>query len=250
MRKGKSLSIIVPAFRAEKFIGKNLVDLKRALERSDNKFEIICVVDGKVDDTYKEAKSITLKYPEIIKVCSYQKNRGKGYAVRYGMGKAKGKLVGFFDAGGEIDPKSLLDLLKIQKKYDSDFVIGSKRHPQSEISYPLSRKIISYGYLFLVKFLFNFGISDTQAGIKLYKESVIKKILPKLKVDGYAFDVEILSACLTLGFRKFKEAPITVRMDKHSHESTISGSGFLTSFLEMFLDTIRVFYRYKIVKIQ
>ncbi len=249
MKSGKTLSVIVPAYNAERFIANNLNELKTTLDQSGYAFEIICVVDGNVDKTLEKARNVANKYQNTIKVFSYKKNRGKGYAVRLGFSKGKGDIVGFLDAGGEIDPTSFLDLLKVQNKNNSDFVIGSKRHPKSKVSYPLKRKIISSGYMVLVKLLFNFPISDTQAGIKLYKRKVIKKILTILRVDGYAFDVEMISASLLSGFKNYAEAPIRVRKSQYIGESTIESGGYIKSVANMFIDTINIFYRHRVKKL-
>ncbi len=126
--------------------------------------------------------------------------------------------------------------------------MGSKRHPDSSVSYPFIRTIISLGYMALVKLLFNFPVSDTQAGIKLYAKGVIKKVLPKLNVDGYAFDVEMISASLVKGFSSILEAPIKVRRSKYTGESTVESGGYIRAVVEMFIDTLNIFYRHKIIK--
>src|SRR3990167_7191316 len=96
----KTLSVIVPAFR-EKEIKDDLKRIEETLFDGLGKeydFEIICVVDGKVGDTWEKAKKAK---SSRIKVFGYEKNRGKGYAIRYGLKKVKGNIVGLMDAGPE-----------------------------------------------------------------------------------------------------------------------------------------------------
>ena len=233
------ISIIIPTYRAEKFIIKSIKEVERVVSSLESNYEIICVIDGEPDETYKLVRTLSLKNPKI-KVFGYKRNKGKGYAVRYGFKKAKGRIVGFIDAGLEIDPTSLTNLYNIFVSKKAHAVVGSKRHPSSKIEYPFARKILSFIYFLWVKALFNFGVSDTQAGIKVFKSELIKKILPNLTVNGYAFDVEILSQAKRSGFAKIYEAPIVVRRLKYE-ESTIASKGFLKSSLEMFSDTFKVF---------
>ena len=239
------LSIIIPAYKAESFIVKSVKEVDLVLGRLTNSYEIICVVDGKVDDTFSLVKELTEKNRKI-KVLSYKNNRGKGYAVRYGMMKARGKLVGFIDAGLEIDPESIVKLLEVQKKENADIVVGSKRHPNSKVEYPTLRQIISVIYYFLVKILFRPKVTDTQAGVKIFKGSVIKKILPRLHINGFAFDIEVLMQANILGYKKIHEAPIFVKMVKAEKSSTLdTSSKIFSASIKMFIDTVGLFFRLK-----
>jgi len=64
----KTISVIIPAYKAEKFIVDNLIMVKRVLDQIRYPYEIICVVDGKVDRTFEEATKIASRYPRKIKV--------------------------------------------------------------------------------------------------------------------------------------------------------------------------------------
>ena len=232
------LSIIVPAYYAEKYIGKNLQGLVRTLKKTGKSFEVICVVDGRADKTYQNAKVVEKAYPNQVCVFGYKKNEGKGYAVRYGMKKARGKILGFVDSGNENKPESLANLLKIQKEKNADIVVGSKWHPDSNTVYPFFRKLLSFGYLFLVKALFDIKVSDTQAGIKIFKREVIKKTLPYLKIKGYAFDVEILTCARKLGFTDIYEAPIKVTKGKQKEDYSMPLFTVVKATISMFWDTL------------
>jgi glycosyltransferase involved in cell wall biosynthesis len=249
MEKGTkaAISIIVPAYRAEKFIVESLKKIDRVVSSIDKNYEIICVVDGWVDNTYKLASLLASKNPRL-RVFGYRKNHGKGYAVRYGMKQAKGRIVGFLDAGLEIDPRNLKKLVQIFNANKAHVVVGSKRHPESKVEYPFGRKVVSFIYFLWVKLLFNFKVSDTQAGIKLFRSELITKVLPNLEINGYAFDCEVLSLSRKKGFTRIYEAPIVVRRLKYE-ESTIASRGFVKSSLEMFTDTFRVFYKHKNLKL-
>src|SRR5689334_13092816 len=130
------LSVIVPAYRQEHSIAKDLKRIRKVLDKLRYKCELICVVDGLVDKTYEMAKKVEKKY-KGVKVYSYHKNMGKGYAIRYGMAKSKGKIIAFIDAGMDINPNGLSMCLEHLEWYGADIIVGSKRHPASKIlEYP------------------------------------------------------------------------------------------------------------------
>lgn len=241
MRKKKRIiSIIIPAYKQAKTIKKDLQHVLEVLGNTliDFDYEVLCVVDGKVDKTYQNAKKVI---HEKLKIFTYDQNRGKGYAVRYGMARSKGDLISFLDAGMEISPASLMMLMAHMQWYDADIIVGSKRHPVSKVNYPLLRRILSIGYHRIVKSFFNLSLSDTQSGIKVFKREVVEAVLPRLLVKKYAMDIEMLAVSHRLGFRRIFEAPIEVTFDQRT--SRISWK----TVFHMFWDTLAVFYRLKIL---
>lgn len=237
----KLISVIVPAYKQEETIKKDLENIDRVLREGlkDYDYEIICVVDGNLDNTHKEAKKIK---SSKISVIGYDENKGKGYAVRYGMVRSKGGLVSFLDAGMDISPKGIMMLMAHMEWYNADAIVGSKRHPVSRVNYPILRHLLSLGYHWVVKLLFGLSLTDTQSGIKIFKRNVLEKVLPRLLVKRYAMDVELLSVARHLGFKRIYEAPIEVTFDKRT--SRIKWS----TILHMFWDTMAVFYRLNLLK--
>src|SRR3989344_4224420 len=238
----KLLSVIVPAYKQQATIYKDLENIDKVLLEglSDYDHEIICVVDGDLDATFKEAKKV--KSPRVS-VVGYEQNKGKGYAVRFGMVRANGELVSFLDAGMDISPASIMMLMSHMQWYNADIIVGSKRHPVSRVNYPLLRHILSIGYHFGVKVLFGLSLRDTQSGIKIFRRQVLEKVLPRLLVKKYAIDIEMLAVAKSLGFKRIYEAPIEVTFDKRT--SKIS-KRVLRTMLRILLDTLAVFYRLKI----
>lgn len=243
----KSVSVVVPAYQQEKNIYSNLKEISSVLEKTHYPYELICVVDGqKADKTLEEALSFA-KGKKPIKVLGYDENKGKGYAVRLGMSEARGEVVGFIDSGGDIKPSAIPTLIEYFQKYQADIVVGSKRHPHSKVSYSWQRKVISLVYFLLVRLLFNLQIRDTQAGIKFFRQQVLKKILPKLLVNRFAFDIEMLSVAQSLGFEKIYEAPIEVKLE-FKGGSNITNQKFLKTIFQMIIDTLSTLYRLRISK--
>lgn len=236
------LSLIIPAYRQEKTILKDLVQIKDTMDMLHREYEVIVVVDGMVDNTFREAKKIINKN---IKIVGYKHNYGKGFAVRYGMEIARGKVVAFLDAGMDIHPKEIEKFIKDFDNDSVDILIGSKLHIESKVNYPWQRRIMSVGYRILVKILFDLSVKDTQVGLKFFKKKVLKKVLPRLLVKKYAFDIEMLAVANYLGYKRIYERPVELNFNG---SSSITSKSFWWIIFHMLWDTFAVFYRLKILK--
>lgn len=234
------LSVVVPSFKQEKTILQDIKNIADSLEKLDCKYEIIVVIDGLVDNTYDKLKKIE---SSKIKILSYEKNQGKGHAVRVGMLAARGDVIGFIDAGMDIHPAGFKMLLNHMEWYNADVIVGSKLHPVSKVNYPFYRKVLSRGYRLITKLLFGFTVRDTQVGLKFFKRKVVKDVLPRLLVKTYAFDIEILAVSHLLGYKKIYEAPIQLSFKTN----TINKNGMWKIIFLMLWDTAAVFYRLKIL---
>lgn len=241
MKEVKLLSLVVPAYKQENTIKKDIENLIKALSELDLEYEIIVVVDGHLDKTAEIAKSTKNKH---IKVLGYEKNIGKGFAIKYGIREAAGDVIGFIDAGMDIDPSEISIMLNIMDWNNADIVIGSKLHPESKVSYPTIRRILSWGYRILTRILFGFKVKDTQVGLKLFRKNVAKEVFSKIIVKRFAFDVEVLAVAYKLGYTKIYEAPIKLNF---TGISTITSTSFWRVIYWMLWDTAAVFYRLKIL---
>jgi len=202
------------------------------------KYEVIVVDDGSVDDTFDKASSVAA-IDSNVKVLRYANNSGKGHALKYGFASAEGDLVLFLDADSDLPPAQIPRFLDYLQNGDSDVIIGSKRHPQSNIRYPMSRRLLSRGYSVVVACLFGLRVADTQTGIKLFRRRVLDETFPRVKVKRYAFDLEILANACRLGYR-IQEVPVDL---KYRFRSRINPR----AILGIFVDTMAIFYRMKIL---
>jgi glycosyltransferase involved in cell wall biosynthesis len=235
------LSVIVPVYKQEKTIIKDLLNILNTLKQIRYDFEIIAVVDGKsIDNSYIKAK--TIKNPKL-KIIGYKYNHGKGYAVRYGMAHTKGDYIAFIDSGMEIDPNGISLVLEHMEWYNADIIVASKRHPASIVNYPFQRKIISFGAQIISRFLLGIKVKDTQAGLKIFKRPVLNKVLPRLLVKNYAFDLEMLSVANYLGFTRIYEAPLKL---SYVYQSLTHATGFKVIYHSL-IDALAVFYRLHII---
>lgn len=236
------LSVIMPVYRQEKSVVRYLRALDKVLMGLNVVYEIICVVDGMMDKTYQNASKLDLPR---LKVLGYKQNQGKGNAVHYGMIRAKGNIIGFVDGGNDVKYSSIPMALEHMKWYNADIVIGSKRHPASKVTYSWQRRILSWGYQMGVRVLFGINVRDTQVGMKFFRRRVVQKVLPKLLIKKFAFDIEILAVANRHGFHKIYEFPVEINLEFTG--STIITKGFLQTVWNMLIDTLAVFYRLKIL---
>ncbi|EKD52999.1 MAG: dolichol-phosphate mannosyltransferase [uncultured bacterium] len=234
------LSVIVPAFNC-KTIDKDLAFIKLHLDFLNRPYEIICVVDGRKtpkDKTYELAKKIKFRSTQIY---FYPENKGKGYAIRYGMARAKGGIIAFIDAGSDLHAKGIGLALEHMKWYNADIIIGSKRHHASKVIYPLQRRILSYFVQKATKFVFGLDVSDTQTGLKVFKREVLVNVLPRLIVKRWAFDLEILTVANHLGFKRIYESPVEI---SYNFSSNVG----LSSIQNYFIDYLAIIYRTHILR--
>ena len=230
------LSLIIPVYKQEKTIVKDVTQIKRVLDSIRYDHEIIVVFDGASDQSYKKVKQANI--PKV-KTISYLKNQGKSHAIQLGMKKAIGDYVMFVDSGMEIDPNSISMLLEHMEWYNADIIVGSKRHTASQVNYVASRKLLSEGYYFVVKFLFGIKVRDTQAGIKIFKKKVLEKILPRMVGKKFTGDLEMLVIADTLGFKRIFEAPIKLDYSL----GALSSAATIKSIFDIMKDTLANWYR-------
>lgn len=235
-----NFSVIVPAYNEGASIKKNLIEIKKALKPYVDSFEILAVDDGSSDNTKEQIMEAASSDPEI-RYAGYDKNRGKGGAIKHGVTEAKGDVIGFIDADLDISPEHLVKYLEHMNETGCDVVIGSKMHKDSELDYPPMRRFVSLGYYVILKVLFGMNVKDTQTGVKLYKAPLIKKIAPLLKVKGYAFDIEVLTLCDHEGAR-IDQMPVQIVFKRNASFGRIK----LGDIFKMFFDTIGIWWNLRI----
>ena len=234
------LSVVVPVFNHEAAIAASIVTIREAVAAGlGAPFELIVVSDGSIDGTAERAlESAT----EDVRVIKYDRNLGKGYAIKVGALEARGRYVAYIDADLDLDPAWLPTFVARAEEAGLDFAIGSKRHPDSQVHYPRRRRVYSWLYQLLVRVLFRLDVSDTQVGLKVFRREVGDQVLPLLLVKRFAFDLELLAVARALGFGKVEELPI--RLDYQ-----FAGSGVNPLAVgRALVDTAAIFYRLRILR--
>lgn len=227
------LSVIVPCFNTPN-IEKNITKIIENTAAATPYFEIIFVDDG-------SSYFPTLAQSKYIKIITHETNKGKGEALCLGFEAAKGEFVAFIDSDLQIPAKLLKPYYEIITGPRSpDILIGSKRHYNSKVDYPFTRRLMSWTYQTMNRYMFGLEILDSQVGIKMFKKKVIQNILPSLTVKRFAIDLEILVAANEQGFT-ILEAPVQIN---ESFSSTVNAG----AVKRMIQDTFGIWYRKKFKK--
>ena len=232
------LSVIVPAYQEADRIQANIRHLLEEVDKLGRSYEVIVVSDGDTGRTVDEVHRIE---DRRVSVLSYPVNMGKGFALLHGFRHAHGALIGFIDADMELHPRSLAAFVRVLEKGSYDIVVGSKRHPESEVVYPAFRRLQSWVYQVLIRVLFNLSVRDTQTGLKLMRREVLEAVAPLLLVKRFAFDLELLVVAAHLGFRRIGEAPI--ELNYRFQSTTDYGAVY-----RVLVDTAAIFYRLRILR--
>lgn len=193
-------SIIIPVYNEQKTVREIINKVKKVPYPGVR--EIIVINDGSTDKSAQVIKSI----PKIIFI-NFQKNRGKGFALRAGFKKAKGEIVLIQDADLEYDPSDHLKLISFLQKQDVDVVYGSRFLKKHKPRYT----IFYFGNIslsFLTRVLYQKDISDMETCYKAFRKNVLAKI--SLTEDRFGFEPEITCKLLKRGF-KILEVPISYK---------------------------------------
>jgi dolichol-phosphate mannosyltransferase len=233
----KKISVIMPVFNTQD-LDHNVLEVRDELKKISKNYEIILVNDGSTKGWNRELEKVLKIKDKTIKIVSYKKNMGKGFALKRGFLNSSGDIIFFLDSDLDLSPDHIPEFLKYFDK--ADVVIGSKRHKKSNVKYPLSRRVMSFFYQVMIRTLFSLDIKDSQVGIKAFKRKVLEEVMPKMLVKRYAYDIEMLSVANKLGY-KIQEAPIHMDFELGS---TIR----IKSVFEMIIDTLAIFYRLKIIR--
>ena len=237
--RSPELSVVVPSFNQADTIRDNLREITRRLDAQGLDFEVVVVSDGSSDATHAEAAALD---DHRVRALRYDRNMGKGYALRTGSAAATGRWIAWIDSDLDLDPGRIRDFLETATAGDLDVVVGSKRHPDSEVDYPTRRRVYSWLYQQLVRAMFSLDVRDTQVGMKLFRREVLDEVLPVVLVKRYAFDLEILAVANDFGFDRIEEAP--VRLDYGFGASGVNWR----AITQALWDTAAIFYRLRLVR--
>lgn len=201
MAAAPDLSIVIPAYNEESRLGRTVEDVVAYCRGTGRAFELIVVDDGSQDGTTAVARHLAEDFGEV-RLIRLPANHGKGYAVRTGVVNALGRSVLFADADGAT-PIGEVHRLEAALLGGADVAVGSRavRTEGVRVQKKLYRHLMGRTFHRLVESLADTGVKDTQCGFKLFRSPVAHDLFSRLRMDGYSFDVEVLTMAKRRGYR-------------------------------------------------
>jgi dolichyl-phosphate beta-glucosyltransferase len=196
---GIELSVVIPSYNEEKRLEAGLRQALEYLGRRGIPYELLVVDDGSRDRTAELAAAFADKG---VRVLRHERNRGKGAAVRTGVLASCGRKVLLSDADFST-PIEELEKLERHLQDGTPLVIGSRGLADSQIRQrqPFYREMMGKTFNRLIRIFGVRGIRDTQCGFKLVRGDVGRSLCAELKIDGFAWDVELIWLTRRRGYR-------------------------------------------------
>jgi glycosyltransferase involved in cell wall biosynthesis len=234
--KRHHLAVIIPFYNPhegwEHKVARSVRELTGLLQGEE--FVLVIVNDGSTQKIDPAVPERLQREFSSVQYLSYDQNRGKGHALRFGVRSVEADYYIYTDFDFPFGYNAVYLALERLKADRADLIIGTRDSHYFSIL-PFRRKLISEA-LRLVNFAATgFRVRDTQAGLKGFAASA-KEIFTSLKTDGYIFEFEFIRKCIRRGLRY---AFIMVKPEPEIRFSNFGASALrreLKSFIKIFLD--------------
>jgi glycosyltransferase involved in cell wall biosynthesis len=217
-------SLVVPAYNPGRVLDRTLSQLERFLATSPEPWEVVLVSDGCTDGSGERLQHWTAAMNRRLKgqpvrFLAWPRNRGKGQAVKAGLLAARGRFRIFADVDLAYD---FVEIRRVAGMLwaGHPVVIADRFLPESRMTLPTAqlwpacwRHVQSTFFRLLASLLLPLPGGDTQAGLKGLRADVVADVVDSLQCPGFAFDCELLTACVQRGW-PVKRIPVTVRLDR------------------------------------
>lgn len=195
------LSIVIPAYREEKRIGKSL-DKLSAFLRSNTFFKAkgieVLVISANTPESTNNIVKNKVRQFRHLELHTLRTRVGKGRDVQYGMLHASGKYIVFMDADLATPLVHLEDFYKISEQ-GNDVVIATRNlHTYRANS---TRRSVSIIGNVLFRLFGGVWVEDSQCGFKMFNNTAAKLCFSKLEIMGWGFDMEILAIAKANGLK-------------------------------------------------
>lgn len=229
------LSIIIPAYNEEDRIIPTLEHAVDYLSDQDYESDILVVSDGSLDQTCAVVQKSFSNHPRVsVRATEYHPNRGKGYAVRYGMLKGTGDYILFMDADYSVPMEALEKALPLidaghNIAIASRAIPGATKTQRQNFLRSLSGKL----YTAIQNTYLDLSFKDTQCGFKLFTREAAQYLFKRQKLHSVIFDPEILWLAKQKGFH-VAEFPVTWHHHEDSRIQYNSPGKYFFIFQELF----------------
>lgn len=205
------VSIVIPAYNESERLGVPLKTILEFVSTTAKYVEVIVVDDGSSDDTSQVAERLFQTMPNVqSQVIRYEKNRGKGFAVKTGLLAAKADTALFSDADLSTPIEEMSKLVDPIISGECDLAFGSRALDRSLIGtrQPWRREQGGRVMNFIIRTMSGLPFSDTQCGFKAFNLIKFRPLLDLMKIDRFGFDVEFL---FVADYHKLRLKEIPVR---------------------------------------
>jgi len=232
----RELSVVIPVYNEEKRWEKGLRICLKFYKEHKN-WEFIFINDGSTDKTEKIIKN-SIKNLFRMKLVSYEKNQGKGFALKQGVEKASKSFILITDIDFSVSMEELKFFYPLIKK-GADIVIGSRKVKKAKIikHQKFLREWLGTRFTNLSNLWLGLNISDFTCGFKLFKKNAGKKLFELSKIKRWGYDAEIIYLAFKKGY-KVKEMPVIWKNDEKTKVSLIKD--VFRSLLDLLL--IRIYW--------
>ncbi len=223
-------SIIIPFFNEQSTLEKSVTSL---ISENFEK-EILLINDGSTDKSKEIGQQLSTTF-DNVELINNEKNNGKGFAVRKGLERASGDVIGIYDADLEYSASDLTELINCIFNEDLDFVcgsrfIGDKVRKNIYLRTFYANKLLSL----LFAYIYKNKITDIAVCLKVFKKDIIKNIT--FEKNDFSIEVELIAKVISKT-KKFKELPI-------SYEGRSYKEGKKIKFIDGFKYILAIF-KYK-----
>jgi glycosyltransferase involved in cell wall biosynthesis len=236
-----SLSVVIPAYNEERRLGATLDQICGFLCGQPWHWEVRVVDDGSQDRTAAIVEAAAAREPRVR--VQREPHRGKGGAVKAGLLTAEGQYRFICDADLSMP---IAEIRRFLPPALTGFAvaIGSREGVAARrIGEPMHRHLMGRMFNLGVRWLTLPGIQDSQCGFKMFTADAVRAIFPQVTVDGWAFDVEVLTIARVRGLRVV-EVPIEWHYRRESQINMVrDGFAMLREVLRIRARAMRGLYR-------
>ena len=229
------LSIVVPAYNEARRLPPTLEKLAAFLGDFGRSYEVLVIVERSTDGTLEIAARFAAQQAHFQAVDN-EVQRGKGYAVRSGVLRARGEYVFYMDADLSVPLAAVPEFLaRFESAPRADVLLGNRQHAMSRITRRQTwlRRTMGQTFNRILKTCGLASLHDTQCGFKAFRRAAARAIFSRQTIDGFAFDVEVLLLAERLGCQ-IADLPVEWINSAESKVRIVRDS------LRMLWDTVRV----------
>lgn len=223
------ISLVIPMYNESSIAADTVRTVsaymeKLAAERGLD-YEVLFSNDGSTDNCADIVRDTAAELGNSrIRVTGYEKNRGKGSAVRHAMLETDGDAVICTDCDLAYGVDVIGEAILRFQPAKTDLVIGSRKlGGDGYEGYTFIRKVASKVYLGVLRVAAGFRLSDSQCGFKCYTGEAAHRIFREVETDGFAFDIEVLMLAMDMGLT-IGEMPVKIVNHRESKVSVLSDS--------------------------